>query len=290
MSFDLRISAKKNESQINEPSKAFLDKLNAMTQGKTGQWWPAAGAVSGIVAGTVANLAVNLSIYKKGKGIGICETGLPIISKLNSYKQWEIKNYSFVTPAVLAATSLLANIPYKLYYRNEEIVFENEKGGKRKISVMTQLAKEIKNIPYRDILASSVLLYLTMVTKVKLKAQYENHIDPSGHVLVKTAATYAMISAMKYVNRMDQSKLVQLTLTTAGILAAVADFPSLISTGYCFHSVVDVVTGFAAAAGLAIGVDLGVDAVSKVASIVFSSASQMWQKVRGNAADPIKSV
>lgn len=212
--------------------------------------------VTGVVAGAAMGLlskAANFCMDVNGRSsLYSLESSF---RQINNAKHAEITTLALMTPMVLMA----GNLAYKLYFRdnNHNMLRKNvsetnltamlPKSRLKKASLKDQLEIERSHISGKNICAIGALWGASFVTNILMKPIKVTGLDPSGHVIMKSAATVGMLEAMDYVVKSGQRELA----ITVAVLAALGDAVLIANTVGCSHTVADVVTGGAIALGLA---------------------------------------
>lgn len=219
------------------------------TSGRT-SYWPGIGASFGVISAAAYNIIKNQLQESNIVDNSVCALmkGNPVLSTINFAKQLEIKTFAPLTPVLVAA----GYTAYKLAVRNA-------KSNGSKFTLREQLNHEIKNLPWEEFIKTGVLVGSLMVIN-NLFGALLSDFDPSGHVMMTTAATYGISSVITHIKKSDCSKL---AVGVAGV-TAVANAIFMANTTACFHTGAEVISGAAIALATTAVVDtLKID-VSKI--------------------------
>lgn len=209
--------------------------------------WPATGAFAGTVYGALSNYATNETVH--GVGAGFCEElkRNSFATAINLAKQWEIKTFAVLTPFIL----VIGTVAYDALQ-------------KPKKAPSDRLLKNLPKVIFKkDVLITATLTGISILANHLLGHYLPIGFDASGHVMMKSAATYGLITACEKMRSSGHNK----AAFVAGAVVGATDALFMANTAACFHSVAEVVAGGVAA----IAIKLGTDKIVSVFSRFFPS-------------------
>lgn len=218
---------------------------------------PAVGVLSGMAVGLLSkavNLFSEMCVEVRGKP-SLYDSGTSL-RVINDAKHLEITTMALLVPVAL----MTANLVYKLCFREDAHHTLQNKGQsknvnltsklvnrkEKKASICTQLSLERSRISVKNLCEIGVLTAVSIGINVLMKP-FKKWIDPSGHVIMKSAATLGMYEALDYISASGQKNLAFWSAVTV----ALSDTILMANTVGCTHTVADLVAGTGIALGLA---------------------------------------
>lgn len=242
---------------------------------------PVTGVVGGMTVGLISKAVGQLTemcVEVRGKP-SLYNDGTLLLG-VNDVNHKVIMGVALLVPIAIAT----GNLAYKMYFRenvqnhlqSKDVLAQPLKSEDenltamipnrklKKASVLTQMSIEKSYVSWTDVCSVGLLTGLSIATNIGLKPLKKFGLDPSGHVMLKSAATLGILTAMDYVVKSGQRNFA----FKAAVLTAVADAILMANTVGCTHTLADVAAGSTIALGLALTARAFTAKVAEVAPVV----------------------
>jgi hypothetical protein len=192
-------------------------------------YFPLITAIAGQILGTSSNFSL--------KDRDLCKTSFdtPLLSKINKFKQGEIKNLAYLAPFIPLLTIPIYHYPKEVYRNYNGIIHLFRNNLYQSARTVTQRIG-LKN-PLSIGLNTTAAIGITFTKNVLFK-NLRKIFDPSGHLIVNGLLGYSMAKCLKITSEQEpnpKDKVQRLALTAATIYG-ISNAVLLYNTGVRCHT------------------------------------------------------